>query len=52
MDRVKLNEGEGKVYGNQVRYHVNSEHAYPKKMKDSLNVNKRRKSMGLAPLKD
>lgn len=50
LDRVKLNTGQAQVYGTQVRYDVNSGQAYPKKLEDSLNVNKRRKSIGLEPL--
>jgi hypothetical protein len=50
LDRVKLNTGKEQVYGTQVAYNPNNGQAYPRKLADSVNVNKRRKSIGLEPL--
>ena len=50
VDRVKLNTGQEQIYGTQVRYNKHTGQAYPKKLTDSLNVNKRRKSIGLEPI--
>ena len=50
VDRVKLNTGQAQVYGTQVRYNMNTAQAYPKKLADSVSVNKRRKSIGLEPI--
>lgn len=52
VDRVKLNIGEAQVYGTQVTYNMNIGQAYPKKLADSINVDQRRKSIGLEPLKN
>ena len=52
VDRVKLNSGEAQIYGTQVTYNMNIGQAYPKKLADSINVNERRKSIGLEPLED
>ena len=48
-DRIKINSGEKQVYGTQVRYNSQGQ-AYPKPLSDSVNVNKRRKEVGLDPL--
>ncbi|HYG02510.1 MAG TPA: DUF6624 domain-containing protein [Chryseosolibacter sp.] len=48
-DRVKINSGEGQIYGTQVRYNAVGQ-AYPKPLADSLNVNRRRAEVGLEPL--
>lgn len=50
VDRVKLNTGEAQVYGTQVRYNKHNGQAYPEKLIDSANVNKRRASVGLEPI--
>ncbi|MGO4919164.1 DUF6624 domain-containing protein [Maribacter spongiicola] len=50
VDRVNLNTGKAQIYGTQVTYNMNTGQAYPKKLKDSINVNKRRKSIGLEPI--
>lgn len=52
VDRVKLNTGENQVYGTQVTYNMNTCQAYPKSLEDSVNVNERRKSVGLEPIED
>lgn len=50
MDRVKLNTGEKQIYGTQVAYNIETCQAYPKNLADSLNVNERRKAIGLEPI--
>ena len=50
VDRVKLNLGQGQVYGTQVTYNKHTGQAYPRKLIDSVNVNERRKAVGLEPL--
>lgn len=50
VDRVNLNTGKPQVYGTQVTYNFNTGQAYPKTLEDSVNVNKRRKSINLDPL--
>lgn len=50
VDRVKVNTGKAQVYGTQVTYNFNTGQAYPKTLEDSINVNKRRKSIGLEPI--
>ena len=50
VDRVKLNTGQKQIYGTQVDYNLKLAQAYPKRLADSLNVNERRKSVGLEPL--
>jgi len=52
VDRVKLNTGQKQVYGTQVDYNFDIAQAYPKSLIDSINVNKRRKSIGLEPIED
>lgn len=52
VDRVKLNTGEKQVFGTQVTYNMETGQAYPRDLEDSLNVNKRRKSIGLEPLEE
>ena len=48
-DRVKLNTGGKQIYGTQVTYNSLGQ-AYPKNLDDSINVNKRRAEVGLAPI--
>lgn len=50
FDRVKLNTGQAQIYGTQVRYNRHTGQAYSKKLIDSINVNNRRKSVGLEPI--
>jgi hypothetical protein len=50
VDRVKLNTGQAQIYGTQVDYNKEICQAFPKNLVDSLNVNKRRKEIGLQPL--
>ena len=50
VDRVKLNTGEKQVYGTQVAYNLETCQAYPKNLADSLNVNERRKAIGLGSI--
>ncbi|WGH75737.1 hypothetical protein P8625_00815 [Tenacibaculum tangerinum] len=52
LDRVELNRGKKQVYGTQVKYNWKMCQAYPKPLVDSVNVNKRRKELGLEPLED
>ena len=52
VDRVKLNTGQKQVYGTQVDYNFDIAQAYPKNLVDSINVNKRRKTIGLEPIED
>jgi len=47
VDRVKINTGQKQIYGTQVTYNMNTGQAYPKSLKDSINVNQKRKSIGL-----
>jgi hypothetical protein len=49
-DRVNLNTGTKQIYGTQVAYNTKTGQAYPKPLKDSANVNERRKAMGLDPI--
>ncbi|SDS26963.1 hypothetical protein SAMN04487764_1830 [Gillisia sp. Hel1_33_143] len=51
-DRSNLNTGKKQIYGTQVAYNFKISQAYPKNLKDSLNVNERRKAIGLEPLED
>lgn len=50
VDRVKLNTGQPQIYGTQLDYNMEICQAYPRNLADSLNVNKRRKEIGLEPL--
>ncbi|NJB70521.1 hypothetical protein GGR42_000983 [Saonia flava] len=52
VDRVKLNTGQAQVYGTQVSYNMEVCQAFPKNLGDSINVNKRRKEIGLEPLEN
>ncbi|MEO6523969.1 MAG: DUF6624 domain-containing protein [Mucilaginibacter sp.] len=49
-DRVRINTGRKQLYGTQVTYNLNSCQATPKRLADSLTVNKRRKEIGLEPI--
>lgn len=52
VDRVKLNTGQAQIYGTQVDYNKEICQAFPKNLADSVNVNERRKSIGLQPLEE
>jgi len=51
-DRVGLNSNKKQVYGTQVTYVKETGQAIPKPLLDSLEVNERRKSIGLEPIED
>ncbi len=51
-DRSNLNNGEKQIYGTQVAYNFKLSQGYPKNLKDSINVNKRRKDLGLEPIEN
>ncbi len=51
-DRVQLAQGKSQVYGTQVDYNTNIAQAFPKNLMDSINVNKRRKEVGLEPIEE
>ena len=51
-DRVLTNEGHKQLYGTQTRYNKETHKHLPFPIQDSLNVDTRRKAVGLAPLKD
>lgn len=51
-DRVRLNSGEKQVYGTQVTYVKETGQAIPKPLEDSLNVNKRRRTVGLETIEE
>lgn len=50
-DRIHLNKGGEQLYGTQMDYDSNG-NAFPKKLKDSANVNKRRRQLGMEPLEE
>jgi len=52
IDRVKLNTGQKQIYGTQVGYNPETGQAFSKNLADSVNVNQRRKSIGLEPLEE
>ncbi|WP_166963904.1 DUF6624 domain-containing protein [Yeosuana marina] len=52
LDRVNLNTGKPQIYGTQVDYNFDIAQAFTKKLADSGNVNKRRKSIGLEPIEE
>lgn len=49
-DRSNLNNGKKQIYGTQVAYNFKISQAFPKNLKDSVQVNKRRKAIGLEPI--
>ncbi len=49
-DRVRLNVGQKQLYGTQLAYNTDSCQAIPRLLADSLNVNQRRKSLGMEPV--
>jgi hypothetical protein len=52
QDRVLVSQGHKQLYGTQVRLDIQSHHAKPLPIQDSLNVDSRRKAVGLQPLQD
>lgn len=52
QDRVLTNQGHKQLYGTQVRLDLKTHHATPFPIQDSLNVDSRRKAIGLSPLRD
>lgn len=52
VDRVKINTGQPQIYGTQVDYTMDPCQAFPKKLVDSVNVNERRKEIGLQPIEE
>ncbi|MBD1395381.1 DUF6624 domain-containing protein [Mucilaginibacter glaciei] len=51
-DRVNLNTGKKQVYGTQLTYNTKICQALPRPLTDSLNVNARRKEVGLPPIEN
>ncbi|MEX0275068.1 MAG: DUF6624 domain-containing protein [Flavobacteriaceae bacterium] len=51
MDRVLKNKGKKQLYGTQVKY-IDDFWIIPQPLQDSVNVNKRRKEVGLSPLEE
>jgi len=49
-DRVRVNTGQKQLYGTQLQYKKTECQAIPKPMSDSLNVNLRRKALGMEPI--
>jgi len=52
QDRVLVNTGHKQIYGTQVRMDLKTNKAHPFPIQDSLNVDARRKAVGLMPLND
>ena len=52
IDRVNLNTGKKQIFGTQIAYNMETGQAFAKNLEDSLNVNERRKSIGLEPLEN
>lgn len=52
QDRVLINTGKKQLYGTQVRYNPQTKNAKPLPIEDSVNVDNRRKSVGLSPLNE
>jgi hypothetical protein len=50
VDRILVNKGNKQLYGTQITYRSNICQAYPKPLQDSLNVNVRRKEVGMEPI--
>lgn len=51
-DRVRLAQGKAQIYGTQVDYNTDIAKVFPKNLVDSLNVNKRRKKIGLESIEE
>ena len=52
QDRVLISQGHKQLYGTQVRLDLKTHHAKPFPIQDSLNVDLRRKEVGMPPLQD
>jgi hypothetical protein len=52
QDRVLLSTNKKQIYGTQVRYNPTTKTAKPFPVQDSINVDKRRKAVGLTPLNE
>lgn len=52
QDRVLISQGYKQLYGTQVRVDLKTHHAKPFPIQDSLNVDSRRKVIGLQPLQE
>lgn len=52
QDRVLVSQGHKQLYGTQVRVDLKTHHAKPFPIQDSLNVDSRRKAIGLTSLQD
>ncbi|RCS28046.1 hypothetical protein DUT90_01700 [Polaribacter sp. WD7] len=52
VDRVNINTGKPQIYGTQVDYNFDLAQAFPKNLTDSVNVNERRKTIGLKPIEE
>lgn len=50
-DRIHLNRGGEQLYGTQLDYDSNG-NAFPKRLKDSANVNKRRQQLGMEAIEE
>lgn len=50
-DRIHLNKGGEQLFGTQMDYDSNG-NAFPKKLKDKANVNKRRQQLGMETLEE
>lgn len=51
-DRILVSEGKKQIYGTQVRYNVTLKKSQPFPIEDPINIDKRRKSVGLSTLAD
>ena len=52
QDRVLINQGHKQLYGTQLRRDLKTHQVKPLPTRDSLNVDSRRKAVGLPPLKE
>lgn len=52
QDRVLISTNKKQIYGTQVRYNSSTKTAKPLPVQDSVNVDKRRKAVGLTPLNE
>jgi hypothetical protein len=51
-DRVQIAQGKPQIFGTQLDYNTDIGQAFPKSLTDSINVNKRRKEIGLEPVEE
>ena len=51
-DRVQVAQGKPQIYGTQLDYNTDIGQAFPKNLIDSINVNKRRKEIGLVTIQE